>query len=36
MSKLELNTDNIPGPIDMPNCGGNDIFINYPPFVHKK
>ena len=36
MSKLELNTDNIPGLIDMPNCGGPDIFINYPPFVYKK
>lgn len=32
---IELNSNNIPSPIDMPNCGGNDIFINYPPFVHK-
>jgi hypothetical protein len=30
----ELNTDVIPGPLDMPNIGGNDIFINYPPFVN--
>ena len=37
MEKLELNSDIIPSPIlDMPNCAGNDIFIDYPPFVHKK
>jgi len=36
MSLLELNADNIPSHIDMPNCGGKDIFINYPPFVHKQ
>ncbi len=30
----ELNTDVIPGPLDMNNVGGDDIFINYPPFVN--
>lgn len=35
ISKLELNTDPIPGPLDMPNCNNiSDIYINYPPFVH--
>ncbi len=31
----ELNTDVIPGPLDMNNIGGDDIFIDYPPFVYK-
>lgn len=35
MLNLELNSDNIPTQIDMPNCGGPDIFIDYPPFVNK-
>jgi hypothetical protein len=35
MSKLELNSDTIPGYLDMPNCGGQDIYIDYPPFVNK-
>jgi len=34
LNKLELNNENIPGPLDRPNCGGTDIFINYPPFVN--
>jgi len=34
LNKLELNDECIPGPLDMPNCGGTDIFINYPPFVN--
>jgi hypothetical protein len=34
LNTLELNKECIPGPLDKPNCGGTDIFINYPPFVH--
>ena len=30
----ELNQDIIPGPLDMNDIAGPDIFINYPPFVH--
>lgn len=30
----ELNTDIIPGPLDMNNIDGDDIFIDYPPFVN--
>jgi len=30
----ELNTDVIPGPLDKNNVEGDDIFINYPPFVN--
>jgi len=29
-----LNRDPLPGPLDMPNCCGSDINLNYPPFVH--
>jgi hypothetical protein len=31
---IELNTSSLPSIIDMPNCGGNDIDLNYPPFVN--
>jgi hypothetical protein len=31
---IELNTDPLPGNLDMPNCAGKDIDLNYPPFVH--
>jgi hypothetical protein len=31
-----LNHNALPGPLDMPNCGGPDIDLNYPPFVNKK
>jgi hypothetical protein len=34
ITKIELNNECIPGPLDMPNCGGTDIYINYPPFVN--
>lgn len=30
----ELNKDIIPGPLDMNNIDGDDIIINYPPFVN--
>lgn len=30
----ELNTDVIPGPLDMATIGGDDIMIDYPPFVN--
>jgi hypothetical protein len=30
-----LNTDLIPGPLDMKNTDQPDIEISYPPFVHK-
>jgi len=34
-SKIELNTDLIPSPIDMQNVLENpEIYINYPPFVN--
>ena len=33
--KLILNTDNIPGTLDMKNVLDKDeIYIDYPPFVH--
>jgi hypothetical protein len=35
-TNLELNDEIIPGHLDMPNCPGNDIYIDYPPFVNKK
>jgi hypothetical protein len=35
IENLELNCENIPGHLDRPNCGGSDIYINYPPFVHE-
>jgi hypothetical protein len=31
----ELNTDVIPGPLDKNNVQGDDIMIDYPPFVLK-
>jgi hypothetical protein len=31
----ELNTDLIPGPLDMPNTTNPEIHIDYPPFVWK-
>ena len=34
LSTIELNNDPLPSNIDMPNCGGNDINLNYPPFVN--
>jgi len=34
LNTLELNKECIPTLLDRPNCGGTDIFINYPPFVH--
>jgi hypothetical protein len=34
LTQLKLNSEPIPGPLDMPNCGGVDIFINYHPFVN--
>ena len=30
----ELNTDAIPGVLDMKNTGNEEIYINYPPFVN--
>ena len=30
----ELNTDAIPGVLDMKNTGNDEIYINYPPFVN--
>jgi hypothetical protein len=30
----ELNTDIIPGVLDMKNTGNEEIYINYPPFVN--
>jgi len=30
----ELNTDLIPGKLDMKNIGCDEIYINYPPFVN--
>jgi hypothetical protein len=30
----ELNTDSIPGILDMKNTTNDEIFINYPPFVN--
>jgi hypothetical protein len=30
----ELNTDTIPGVLDMKNTGNEEIYINYPPFVN--
>lgn len=33
---VELNDEPIPSSLDMPNCGGYDIHIDYPPFVTKK
>jgi hypothetical protein len=33
--KVELNTELIPGPLDMKNTTRPDIEIAYPPFVHK-
>jgi hypothetical protein len=36
-SKPDLNTDPIPGDLDMKNVlSKDDIYINYPPFVHQK
>jgi hypothetical protein len=32
--KPELNTDLIPGNLDMKNTGNDEIYINYPPFVN--
>ena len=32
----ELNTDSIPGPLDMKNTNNPEIFIDHVPFVHKK
>ncbi len=32
----ELNSDVIPGILDMPNVAGDEIQINYPPFVNLK
>lgn len=34
LNTIVLNNECIPSSIDMPNCGGADIFINYPPFVN--
>jgi hypothetical protein len=31
-----LNTVSIPGPLDMKNTSKDEIFIDHPPFVHKK
>lgn len=31
----QLNTDSIPGKLDMKNTSKPEIFIDYPPFVHK-
>ena len=31
----KLNTEPIPGKLDMKNTGKEEICINYPPFVHK-
>jgi hypothetical protein len=31
---FQLNNESIPGILDSPNIGGQDIFINYPPFVN--
>jgi hypothetical protein len=31
-----LNTDSIPGPLDMKNTGNPEILIDHVPFVHKK
>ena len=36
LNNIVLNDEVIPGILDMPNCGGMDIFIDYPPFVHSK
>jgi hypothetical protein len=36
LETLELNDEVIPGKLDMPNCHGKDIFIDYVPFVNKK
>ena len=33
MDTICLNNEIIPSEIDMPNCEGNDIYIDYPPFV---
>lgn len=33
-SPLKRNTDLIPGPLDMKNTPNDEIYINYPPFVH--
>jgi len=33
IDKPELNIDSIPCMLDMPNINGDDIFINYKPFV---
>lgn len=30
----ELNTDLIPGPLDMKNTANEEIYINHPPFVN--
>lgn len=32
----QLNTDPIPGPLDMKNTPKPEIFLDYPPFVNKK
>lgn len=32
----ELNTDIIPGILDMKNTPNDEIYIDYPPFVHRK
>ena len=34
LSKIEVNKSPLPSNIDMPNCGGTDIDLNYPPFVN--
>jgi len=34
LSKIELNNSPLPSNIDMPNRGGIDIDLNYPPFVN--
>jgi hypothetical protein len=33
-SEPELNTDQIPGPLDMKNTGNGEIYLSWPPFVH--
>ena len=35
VNKPELNTDLIPGILDMKNIDKDEIFIDYPPFVNK-
>jgi hypothetical protein len=34
INEIELNIEPLPTSIDMPNCHGNDIDLNYSPFVN--